>query len=152
MKKGDLQLLSEIYVDVYTKFDVGERWTVNTAKKMLTYFFKQQPDLSFVAEYRGKIVGAFIAIVKPWCDGNHLTDGEVFVHPDYQRFGIGKELSKVIYKTAITNHDIKAISFVTFRKFEFPLKWYKSHGFKENEDSIMITGDAKDILRKLEKK
>jgi len=85
MQKKDLEKLSEIYSLVYEKFDIGEKWTSKTAKKLLEYWFDKQSDLAFVAEENNKIVGAFIAGIKPWLDGNHLSDGEIFVHPNYQK-------------------------------------------------------------------
>src|SRR3989304_4350667 len=60
MHKSDLEKLSEIYAKVYDEFDVGERWTKKKSYELLEYWIKRQPDLSFVAEVDGKIVGGFI--------------------------------------------------------------------------------------------
>ena len=65
MKENDLSPLAEIYTEVYRVFDVGERWDKESAEKMLGHWFKHYPDLAFVAEYDGKVVGAFLAGVKP---------------------------------------------------------------------------------------
>ena len=65
MQEKDLQQLAEIYDFVYKKFDIGERWNVAAAKELLSYWFNKHPDLAFVAELDGKIVGAFVAGVKP---------------------------------------------------------------------------------------
>ena len=66
MRKEDLGRLSEIYAIVYQKFDVGEKWTSESSKKLLSYWFDRQPDLVIVAEFNEKVVGAFVAGVKPW--------------------------------------------------------------------------------------
>jgi len=151
MQKADLQRLAEIYVDVYTAFDVGERWTTATAKQLLSYWLDKQPDLAFVAAYENKIVGAFLSGIKPWWDGNHLFDGELFVHPDYQKKGIGTELSKALYQKAVETYNVTHFDAHTFRKTEFPLKWYKAQGFMVNEDWVMISGDVKKVMGKLRK-
>ena len=152
MEKQDIQQLSEIYTLVYQKFDIGEKWTVESSKELLDYWFNRQPDLAFVAEFNDKIVGAFVAGIKPWWDGNHLVDGEVFVHPDYQKKGIGTELSKALYKKAIEKYNVVSFDTYTFKKTKFPLNWYKSQGFIENPDWVMIEGDLKSILPDLDKK
>jgi len=152
MRKEDLQQLAEIYSVVYQKFDVGERWTVKTAKKLLSHWFDKQPDLAFVAEYESKVIGAFVAGIKPWWDGNHISDGEIFVHPDYQKQGIATKLSIALYEKALEKYKVISFDTYTFKKTEFPLSWYLSQGFIQNEDWTMIFGNVKSILSKLKKK
>lgn len=152
MQNKDIQKLAEIYALVYKKFDVGEKWTVDTAEQLLSFWLNKQPDLAFVAECDNKIVGAFVAGIKPWWDGNHISDGEIFVHPDYQGKGVGRELSKVLYKKALEKYAVTSFDAYTFKKTKFPLCWYESQGFLVNEDWVMISGDVKLALAKLQKK
>ena len=119
---------------------------------MLSYWFDKQPDLAFVAESNKKIVGAFVSAIKPWWDGNHLFDGEVFVHPDYQKQGIASKLSITLYEKALKKYKVVGFDAYTFKKTKFPLSWYLSQGFIQNEDWTMISGDVKFILSKLKKK
>ncbi len=151
MRKNDLQQLAEIYVAVYKKFDIGEKWTIRTAKKLLSYWFGKQPDLAFVAEFNGQVVGAFVAGIKPWWDGNHISDGEIFVHPDYQKKGIATKLSIALYKKALKKYKVVSFDAYTFKKTKFPLNWYLAQGFMQNKDWTMISGDVKYILAKLRK-
>jgi len=76
-------------------------------------------SLAFAAEYDGKIVGAFFAGIKPWWDGNHLFDGEIFVHPDFQNKKIGKALFKRILEEAVKKYDAKIFDAFTFNGSEF---------------------------------
>ncbi len=152
MKKSDLESLAEIYVEAYTKVNIGERWTPDAAKKLLSYWLEKQPDLAFVAEYNGKTVGAFVAGVKPWWDGYHLVDGEIFVHPNFQKKGIGTELSKTLFNKAIEKYDATSYDATTYNNHKFPLNWYKSLGLVPSENLILISGDVKSILSKLEKR
>ncbi|MBS3169169.1 GNAT family N-acetyltransferase [Candidatus Woesearchaeota archaeon] len=152
MQKEDLRQLAEIYSIVYQKFDIEERWTSESAKRLLSYWFDKQPDLAFVAEFNGKVVGAFIAGIKPWWDGNHLSDGEIFVHPDYQKKGIATKLSVALYEKALQKYNVISFDAYTFKKTKFPLSWYLSQGFVQNKEWIMISGDVKGIVSKLKRK
>lgn len=144
-----MERLAEIYTEVYTVFDVGEKWDKKSAYKLLEHLFKYQPDLAFVAEYDGQIVGGFLTLVKPWWDGNHLVEGEIFVHPDYQRKGIGTKLTKVMFETA-KEKGIVTCDGVTFKGFKHPLRWYRRIGFEEIKVWALITCDIEKVLEKLE--
>ena len=99
--------------------------------KMLTYWFEKQPDLAYLAEYEGKIVGAFLVAVKPWWDGNQLFDGEIFTHPDFHGKGIGTALLKKVLTESKNIYDAKFWYAFTYTGSEHPLSWYKKVGFKE---------------------
>ena len=141
--------ISKMYSLVYEKSDVGERWTVETAKKLISYWFKRQPDVAYLAECNGQIVGAFIAGIKPWWDGNHISDGELFVHPNYQKKGIATKLSIAVYEKALEKYGVVILDAYTFKRKKFPLSWYLSQGFTQNKEWTMITGSVKTALSKL---
>ena len=149
MGEEDLDEVAVLYTDIYDRLDIGEKWTTKTSRDLMSYWLSKQPDLSFVATRNNKIVGGFTGGIKPWWDGNHLVDGEVFVDYNYHKQGIGSKLSKVIYKTALEKYDIASIDLTTFSKNGFPLSWYKSLGFEENEFLKIISGRAKNVLKNL---
>ena len=151
IKENDLGILAEIYSEVYSVFEVGERWTKDSALKMLEYWLHRQPDLAFLAEYAGKIVGAFVVGVKPWWDGNHLVDGEIFVHPNYQKKGIGAALLRFVSEYAIKKYNVIRFDSYTFRD-KYPARYYKSIGSEEIKEWIMISADPREYLKKLKKK
>ena len=146
MKQEDLKPLANVYCRAYAEMNVGEGWDRKSAHRLIAYWFNRQPDLSFTAEYERKIAGAFLAGIKPWWDGNHLVDGEIFVDPAFQGRGIGRELSRRMYQAALNKYDAKYFDAITFKTREFPLKWYKSLGFKEIENWTIISGDIKKAL------
>ncbi len=145
----DIDRMAEIYADAYNILRIGENWTKETAIKALTHLFSTQPDLTFVATIDGKIVGGVNAIVKPWWDGNHLTDGEIFVASGHQGQKIGKQLLRTLFKEAKEKYN--AVSWDTFTHIvhEHPLRWYKSMGFEEIPHWTMITGDINKVLHNL---
>lgn len=150
IKKEDLKKLAKIYSITYSNpdYDIGEKWDNKTAYKMLKNIFEKQPDLAFLAEDNKKIIGGFLVSVKPWWDGNHLVDGEIFIHPKYQKTGIGTNLSKTMFNYAKKKY--KVIKWDTFTfKDQYPLKWYKSLGFTEIKEWVMISADINEVINKL---
>ena len=148
-KKEDFKALSEIYVASYNSLNIGEKWTEETAEKMLTHLFNTQPDLNFVAVVEGTIVGGVNALIKPWWDGNHITDGEIFIDPKYQGQKIGKKLLKQLFLEAKNKYG--AVSWDTFTHVvhTHPLTWYESMGFEKMPHWAMITGDIEKVLKNL---
>lgn len=149
IQETDLEPLANVYVDVYTAFDVGESWDTKSAQKMLRFWYEYFPDLALVATHEGKAIGAFLAGVKPWCDGNHLIDGEIFVHPNHQKRGVGSRLTKAMFERAREKYGAVAWDTYTFRGFEHPVSCYKKLGFKELEEWVMISGNIEEALKRL---
>ncbi len=144
----DLKELAKIYTSTYSNFDIGERWTEETSYKMLKYWFDRQPDLFFLAKCEEKVVGAFTVGVKPWWDGNHLVDGEIFVNPDCQKKGVGKELLRFVSEYAKKKYNVVQFDSYTVRD-KYPLKWYKSIGFKEIKEWVLISIKVEKLLENL---
>jgi len=147
IEQQDLGALVRIYVETY-KDNPDEHWTVDSAYKLLLYWFNKQPDLAYLAETDGQIVGGFLIAVKPWWDGNHLFDGELFVHPDYQKQNIGKNLLKKVLAEAVKNYNAVEMDTYTFTT-DFPLNWYKRIGLGEIKEWVMLSGKVKEIIKNL---
>lgn len=149
INEEDIAALAEVFVRVYESFDVGERWSKESAQTLLGYWLKKQSDLAFLAEIDGRIVGGFLSGIKPWWDGNHLFDGEIFVHPEFQKQKVGAALLKKVFQEAAEKYDAKTFDAFTFNGSDHPLTWYKKMGFREIKEWTMITGDINDALEKL---
>lgn len=145
----DFQQLSELFTLVYTTFDVGEKWNPKAADTYLHYIYDRNPDLAFLVEEEGVIFGAALSYIKPWWDGNYLFEGEVFVHPDLQKRGIGSQLLKKLFEEAIEKYDVTNWDASTFADREFPLRWYKSLGFNEVKNWVIIRGNIREALKRL---
>lgn len=150
MREEDLEEVAVLYTEIYNRLDIGEKWTKESSYELMNYWLSKQSDLCFVATLGNRIVGGFIAGIKPWWNGNHLIDGEVFVDYNYHKYGIGTELSKVIYKTALDKYKITSIDLVTFNKNGFPLSWYKKLGFEAEKQLIIINGNPEIVIKKLD--
>jgi len=149
VEEKDLDILAEIYVNAYDAFDVGEHWNKKTAHELMQYWLHRQPDLAYCAEIDGKIAGGFFTGVKPWWDGNILFDGEIFVHPEFQRKGIGSALLKKVFQEAIKKYHVKTFDAFTVNKTEHPLSWYKKLGFRETKEWTILSGSIEEALRRL---
>ena|SRR3989344_1453155 len=148
-KDSDMPELAQIYKEAYNTLNIGEDWENDTALMLMKHLQREQSDLFFIAEEDKVIAGGIVALVKPWWDGNHLTDGEIFINPVMQKRGIGTQLLKQMFTTALDKYQAVFWDTFTHRVHEHPLKWYKSMGFKEIEQWVMITGDIKEVLNRL---
>lgn len=125
VKLEDIKELAITYKELYDDADIGEFWSIESAEKLLNYWYEKQKDLFFVAEEDGKPVGAVVSGIKPWFDGNRLIDTEIFVAKNYQEKHLGKELYKKHLSEAQRIYNAKVIEFHTYgNEMEFPQNWY----------------------------
>lgn len=75
-------LFSRYFLHIFSIFD--------TALSYMNYFYHYQPDL-FICAYDDDIpIAAVMSTLKPYYDGLHLTETELFVSEDYRGQNIGK--------------------------------------------------------------
>lgn len=150
VKEEDIKELAQIYKELYDDADIGEFWSIESAEKLLKYWYEKQGDLFFVAVEDGKSIGAVMLGVKPWFDGNRLVDTEIFVSKEYQERHIGKELYKMHLAEAKRIYQAKVIEFHTYGdESEFPQNWYNRIGFKKDKELIIMNADIEQVLEHL---
>jgi len=150
VKPEDINNLAYIYKELYDGIEIWESWTIESAKALLSYWYDRQPDLFFVAEVDGKVVGGIVSGIKPWFDGNRLVDSEIFVDKRYQERHLWKELFKKHLSEAKKIYDAKIMEFHTYGdETEFPQSWYRRIGIKKDKELIIMNGEIWDILRHL---
>ncbi len=145
----DLQQLAVVYMRVFEDPELNEHWTEESAHALLADWYKRQPDLALAAACDDRLVGGFVVGIRPWWDGNHLVDGELFVDPEYQGRGIGRELVRQTLKTAVQRYSPVVWESYTFHGQEFPLSWYKRLGFREIQEWVMIRADVAELITRL---
>lgn len=149
IKQSQLAEVGRVYAKCFNLADIGEHWTNETATDFLTYLWKIQPDLFYVAIIDTKIVGAIAGIIKPWCDGAHIHEIELFVHPAHQRKGIASQLTKLLVETAVKKYGIVEFEGIADGdQHDFPLSWYKRIGVVST-GLIHIAGKPTDMLKRL---
>ena len=149
-KSEDMAVIAGCYADYYANSVLDEKWTKEKAIELFQYFYNQNKDLFFVAYDDEKPVGVIMSVLKPWWDGNHLEDGEVFVLPSYQRKGIAKSLFKALFKYAIEKYNATTLEAHTYEDENgFPYNWYKRLGFETIDNWKIISGNIKSIIKKI---
>lgn len=149
ISKHDLSELAPIYRESYNSLNIGEKWNDLSSEDLLTHLYNAQSDLFFIARDDAKIIGAIVALIKPWWDGNHMTDGELFVDPKYQGKGVGKLLIKRLFEAGKSKYGALVWDTFTHQIYEHPLSWYKKMGFEEIKEWVMISGNVDVVLAKL---
>jgi len=143
-KKEDIIQLIKIYKRVWNNSENKENWTNEKIKRLLDFYFNYKTFIGLVAMIDNKIVGAFFSFIKPWHDGNHLGEGELFVDSDYQKQKIGTKLFFEMMKEAKRRKCIihELIS------YEKTSRWYKKIGMKET-GLKHLSGNIGRIIKKI---
>lgn len=81
IKQSQLAEVGHVYAECFNLADIGEHWTDQAATAFLTHLWKIQPDLFYIAVQDNAIIGAIAGSIKPWYDGHHIHEIELFVHP-----------------------------------------------------------------------
>ncbi len=150
VKSEDIKILAPIYKELYDDANIGEFWSIESAEKLLNYWYDKQQDLFFVAEEDGKAVGAIMSGIKPWFDGNRLIDTEIFVAKDYQERHLGKELYKKDLLEAQRIYKAKVIEFHTYGdESTFPQDWYNRIGFQKDTELVIMNANIEHVLKQL---
>lgn len=149
IREEDISSTAKVYKTAFNRADVGEKWTLESAEKLIEFLFKFQPDLFFVAEFEGKILGGAVGLIKPFWNGNYITETELFVNPEFQNQGIGKELLKKLISEALNKYNITSFDGLAYKNRKFPLAWYQRIGLKESDKLVYLEGNPKEIIEKL---
>lgn len=147
IQKSEIHALAGVYADCFNAAEIGEHWSIAAAEDFLKYLYSLQPDLFFVVLVDGDIVGGIAGVIKPWCDGKHIHEIELFVAPSRQRQGIAKLLTEQLILTAVERYKIVEFEGIADGGLhEFPLSWYVRIGVKPT-GLIHIAGKPKEMLR-----
>lgn len=148
-KDDDVSKLAKVYVSAFLEVDPTEEWSESTAAQLIRFFLRNQPDLAFVAEEQDEILGGICGLAKPWWDGNHLVETELFVCPHHQRKGIGSKLFAHLLGIASERYQASYMELITFKNLEFPLSWYFRLGFEEKESWRILFGQVEAVAAQL---
>ena len=136
----DISPMATAYIAAFKEVDPTEHWTQDSAEELVRFLLRSQPDLSFVAELDGEIVGGISGMAKPWWDGCHLVQTEIFLTPKGQGQGVGSALFYHFLSVAQAKHKATHMESITFKGLEFPSSWYIRLGFTDKEDWKVIFG------------
>ena len=152
-----IPLIAKSYADYYSGAGIGETWTEESAKDFLEWLDEQSSSGLFVDKWaldeEGNLfpVGFFGAYMKPYGRGKTLWDGDLFVKPEFQRLGIGKELIEVLLIKA-RQHGITEFEALTYDDGTgHPKQMWESLG-ADATDLIHIAGSVDQMEEAIQKK
>lgn len=141
-KSSDLKILGKIYKRSYDATHSGEMWSYVQAVELINFYYHAKTFIGLTVLYDNKICGAFLSFIKPWWDGKHLAEGELFIDPRYQGKKIGTQLylamMKFAYKRGCVVHDLLA--------YKSPSFWYRKIGFRVTE-LIHMSGKISRVIK-----
>lgn len=145
--------LLESAADAYMRAfkETGEDWSQQTALEFVKYMWGLSSDTFYVAVADGAVIGGVWGVIKPWLDGKHLADIELFVHPEHQEQGISLHLYKNLLEYSIEKYNIVEMEGVVDGTKEFPMSYYKSLGRKES-GHVHLVGDPNEVLQNVNSK
>ena len=156
IQNEDIASISDAYARYYRESVIHEPWTPEKVADLLRYSCTKQPDLFFAAyDEEGKPEGFVLSFVRPFSDGNHLVDTEVFVDPRLslaRRSFAAKELTVKLLETAVRDVHVMAIDGFAYEDENgFPLNMYQKMHMVEDRDLKMFTANISEFLTRIEK-
>jgi len=154
----DIPEIGQLFSKVYTTKSFKD-FTPEKAIEAMRWLFNRCPEVAFVAVEDGKIVGAHLAGSKPWFDGIHIVDGELFIDEKYRGQHIGLKLTQHYLNAAkkLGAVSVDGISFVPAPNSEnrwdiapqfFNLAWHEKNGFYRIDQMAVISGDIDELIQK----
>lgn len=150
-QEKDLNVAGEIYCHAFNTPQNNEHWIPISASEFLLYCYRRQPDLFYIAREHSNILGGVYGDIKPWWDGNHLANTELFVAPSHQKQKIGSKLLITIIENALAKYHIAVIEGITFRYPGSPFQWHKRLGFEIMREMVPVVGNPNIVLAKLQR-
>ena len=114
----------------------------------MQYFYHYQPDLFICAYDDGIPIAAVMSTLKPYFDGMHLSNTEIFVSEDYNALNIGKKLLETHFELANSKYNARHIDTITYKNIlDTPLDLCKKVGLKPNHDLVVLNGNLENCLK-----
>lgn len=112
----------------------------------MQYFYSHQYDL-FICAYNDDIaIGAVMSTLKPYYDGMHLIQTEVFVSSDYEEQNIKEKLLEMHLKLASTKYHVSHICTIIDNN---SLDWFNKIGLEPNSNLSVLQGSLENCLQKI---
>lgn len=145
--------LAKEYAEYYEK-TLGEDWTEKYASNMIWSFMGRYFIAAWARDEENVEfpIGFIAANSQPYNGGIKLCNAEVFVLPEYQKFGVGTELVYALLYDAKKNgvNNFEALTYDMDNK-NHPIGWWESMGASK-VDLIPIEGNISKMLDKIEQR
>lgn len=127
---------AEILAKAYNSEPWNDEWSIEKAHQKLACFYDSPGFAGFTAYLNDELVGACVGNIEPYYTGDYFYLKEMFVLPEAQQQGIGKQLLAVM-KAYLKEICIQQIILFTSNEFH-PYRLYEKSGFKTMEGMVMM--------------
>ncbi|SNZ15610.1 Ribosomal protein S18 acetylase RimI [Terribacillus aidingensis] len=135
--ESDLEVCSDIFVNVFCEEPWNEAWTPETALKYLKDYYHTPGFTGILAAENQDIIGFIFGVKRRWWSGDEFFINEMCVRSDKQSKGVGKQLMHYLLKTT----DAETISLLTDRGLPAET-FYKRNGFNEIERLMFLSREV----------
>ncbi|MGQ9726453.1 MAG: GNAT family N-acetyltransferase [Candidatus Bathycorpusculaceae bacterium] len=135
MRKDDLTVISELAM-LANPHATREKYSQHILEEL-----RENPDLSFVAVYNGKIIGYVQADI---CNDEAVLE-DIVVDREHQGKGIGKKLLKRVLK-ALKKREVKVVLAEVHYKCASAIPFYYKHHFRISAFRRDYFGEGHDAI------
>lgn len=136
LNKNDIPIVANIYVKAYAEGDWNEKWDYEDAVQRISEIVSSPQCKGGVCELEGKIVGCILFEILTWHTGKQVEIKEIFVAPDFQGSGIGKNLLN--YAETLGNEVGTSELFLWTNKSKRLIDFYSRAGYCEDTKTIQL--------------
>lgn len=133
---NDLEQCSDLLIQAYNGEPWNNNWTTETAKKYLQEFMDSTRFIGFALLNDNNIIGAAFCHERTWWTNDELYIDELYISPNYQNQGCGKQLLQFI-EQYIKDNKLAGITLLT-NKYMPALKFYNKNEFTNAEHVIFM--------------
>ena len=132
----DLTACAEIMMSVYNNELWQCSWSLETAKDYLMDYVEAKKFIGYVLWLDDEIKGAVFCHEKIWWNNSEVFIDEMFISPEFQRQGYGRELLNVV-EDYIKEHNLVGFTLTTNRFTPAP-KFYRKNDFLDAEHVLFM--------------
>ena len=136
VEEHDVERCAELFALAFAVPPYENHWDRDVAERKLTKLWRIDPHYCLCAHVSGLMVGAVFARLDDWWVGECVVVEELFVHPRYQRMGVGSALMEAIEAQA-RDRGAKGMWLVANQKASaYP--FYERQGFRCPPDVALM--------------
>ena len=132
----DLKLISQLYVSVFSNPPWNEFWQYDWAHERLSWIYRSQVFIGFVAKDNNKTIGAILGYCVPFKGKQGYRIVEFFVDTRYQNKGVGNKLLLRL-ELEVRQHNYDFISLLTYKDTAIEA-WYKKRNYHRDNKLVLL--------------
>ncbi|ATD54465.1 GNAT family N-acetyltransferase [Clostridium chauvoei] len=136
MKKEDIEILTELYINAFNREPWNDKWTIETVIKRLTQMVNCEGFYGMVAYEEDKPVGVILGNHEYYYNGMQFNIKEFCVDTTIQSKGLGSIVLEE-FTSRLKSRGIDEITLLT-TKSEKAEGFYKKRGFDSIENMVTM--------------